>query len=146
MKLLILFFIWSIVFFILQGARGEHSEALSFITFINLFLSGEIFGRLWFFYSLLGLYIITPFVKTFVQNTTEENLKLFLSLWFVTTATQSILKEFFSIELAIDLSYVYGYIGYFILGYYLNKNGLSVKMSLLSTLTAISLLITIFGS
>ena len=144
-KLLIPFLIWSLIYFVIQGFRGEYTEPLNLLTFIELFLSGNIFGRLWFFYYLLGLYMITPFIKTFVQNSTQENLKIYIIIWFLTTSAYGILNDFFNIELAINLTYIYGYIGFFILGYYLKKYDVSINKNLLYGLPIMSFVITFFG-
>lgn len=118
-KLFISFLIWSIVYFIQRNS--QYPESFNVKNFVIQFATGGIFNRLWFFYTLLGLYIVAPFLNIFVNNATLKYVRTFLLVWFLSTTFTDFLSHFFNIELKLELSYVYGYIGYFVLGYYLSK-------------------------
>lgn len=145
-KLFIPFFLWSIFYYVLFGLRGDYGEEIGVLEFVTLFLSGDIYGRLWFFYSLLGLYILTPFLKTMVQNLSQQHLKVYLYIWFATTVLYISLNKFFSIDFAIDLTYIYGYVGYFILGYYLKNFDVKINKYTLYTLLIMMLGLTFVGT
>lgn len=82
-KLFIPFFIWSLIYFYIFGIFDKYASPITITTFLRLFLNGNIFNRLWFFYSLLGLYMITPFIRIFVQNATKKSSGFLICLVFI---------------------------------------------------------------
>jgi len=131
LPLVIAFVFWSAVYFIQRNLPYPESFTLS--NFIKSMISGSVFGRLWFLYTIIGLYLVTPFIKTFVKNASEKELKAYLVLWFSSTVGIDFLKHFYNLEVALDLSLVYGYVGYFIMGYYFSNRNfkINIKKSLL---------------
>jgi surface polysaccharide O-acyltransferase-like enzyme len=85
--------------------------------------------HLWFLYMIIGLYIITPFVKLFVENCTKEHLEYFLAVVFLIgmgVPFYNFVNELRGIPLLphkihIALPELSGYLGYYIAGYYLSK-------------------------
>lgn len=73
----------------------------------------------WYFWMLLGIYLFIPIINAFIRTYGEDALKYFLIIWFATM----ILKTFNSYPLFPDfnLDYFAGYVGYPVLGYYLDK-------------------------
>lgn len=144
LPLILAFVFWSTVYFIQRNI--PYSESFTLNNYIKSMISGNIFGRLWFLYTIIGLYLVTPFIKTFVKNASEKELKAYLGLWFASTVGIGFLKHFYKLEVALDLSLVYGYVGYFILGYYFSKRNfkLNIKKSLLAL--AVLNIITIIGT
>ena len=80
--------------------------------------TGE-FSVTWYFWTLIGIYLAIPVLKAFLDAYGETALKYFLAIWFFTI----ILKTFNSYPLFTDfnLDFFAGYIGYPILGYYLDN-------------------------
>ncbi len=81
-------------------------------------------GVLWFMYSLIGLYLLTPILSTWLRRASEKEERFYLLLWCVTLfypLLEGVLK--------IDQTYnniLYnfsGYVGYFVLGHYLLHYG-----------------------
>lgn len=72
----------------------------------------------WYFWTLIGIYLFIPVINTFIEKYGEKGCEYFLAIWFFTI----ILKTFNSYPLFPDfnLDYFAGYIGYPVLGYYLN--------------------------
>ncbi len=73
----------------------------------------------WYFWTLIGIYLFIPVINTFIERYGEDGCKYFLAIWFATM----ILKTFGSYPLFPDfnLDYFASYIGYPVLGYYLNN-------------------------
>ena len=82
-------------------------------------------GILWFMYTLIGLYLVTPIISPWIQQCGKKTLQLYLCLWIVTLC-YPILTAFVSIdETPYGILYYFsGFAGYYVLGYYLNTYGL----------------------
>ena len=96
--------------------------------------------HLWFLYMLLGLYLITPFLKTFLKN--SKQLKLFLLISFIFGIALPELVDILTIMPShintVGLSFnhaldsvgfgkLIGYSFYYVLGYYLHHKKLNIK-------------------
>ena len=75
---------------------------------------------LWFIYTLVGLYLLSPILSKWLLVTSIREIKFYLGLWGITLCFP-ILNYFVSINTSNTgiLYYFSGYVGYFILGYYL---------------------------
>jgi surface polysaccharide O-acyltransferase-like enzyme len=79
----------------------------------------------WFLFVLLGLYLILPFLRAIVKQCTQKDLLYFLIICFTfvtvlpTLTKLSILKPISVIMESMQLHFVMGYVGLYILGYYL---------------------------
>ena len=76
---------------------------------------------MWFMFALLGLYLITPILSKFVQHSSKKEVRFYLLLWCATLAIPWF-SPYTSLDLDITnpLYYLQGYVGYFLLGYYLH--------------------------
>ena len=81
-------------------------------------ITGE-FSVTWYFWTLIGIYLAIPVLKAFLDEYGETALKYFLVIWFFTI----ILKTFNTYPLFtnFNLDFFAGYVGYPILGYYLDN-------------------------
>lgn len=86
-------------------------------------------GVLWFMYALLALYIIAPILSPWLEKADEKTLRFYLSLWLITLC-YPYLKMVVDINESTTgiLYYCSGYVGYFLLGYYLHHYGDKIKM------------------
>ena len=93
---------------------------------------------LWFMYVLMGLYLITPIISRWLEHVGKKEIEFYLILWLVTLC-YPILELFLSINDGKTgiLYYSSGYLGYYVLGYYLNRYSFSLKI--ISTLFLLSL-------
>ena len=73
----------------------------------------------WYFWTLIGIYLFIPVINAFIEKYGEKGCKYFLVIWFFTIT----LNTFSSYPLFPDfnLDYFASYIGYPVLGYYLNN-------------------------
>lgn len=134
---------WTVVY----GLWVHYRSHESLLVLFKKALSEPIYYHLWFVYVLLGLYLAVPILQVFVQQATEKQLRYFLILWFFVNAIVSIFDKFLGIHLGIDFTFFAGYIGYFILGYYLATTLLSRLTRNVSLLLIVaSLSVGIFGT
>lgn len=108
--------------------------------------------HLWYLYLLFGLYLLTPFCRKITED--KELTEYFLVLWLVFYLIIPIplkflnIKELNEIYKIIDIQWVSGYLGYYILGYYLYERVKLHKLTHLIWLIIISicaLALTIIG-
>lgn len=99
--------------------------------------------HLWFVYTLIGVYLIAPIFQKWIAFSKEKDFQYFLIIWMITLfLTLPGIAIYFP---KINLTYFSGFLGYFILGYYL-KNYINCKNWILYLFISIGLLITIFGT
>lgn len=94
------------------------------------FFSGEY--HMWFLYAILGLYLITPLVRKIVEKKwlTEYFILLFLVfglMWPMVEHLPKIGILFVNAGNAMEFRMTTGYVGYYILGYYLYEYPPEVK-------------------
>ena len=81
----------------------------------------------WYLYVILGLYLILPFLRKCVAQCNKKDIEYLLLLFFVFSIFAPILTKFDVLPFltywinSMRISSVSGYIGLFVLGYYLRK-------------------------
>lgn len=122
-KVVILLVFWSLCFsfltIILEGKE---------ITDLKVIFNNMIYGNyhLWYLYMLIGLYLITPFVKLITKSDNKKIVEYFCVLWFLFECflgTFLGIQKESQIQLVVSymhISFVLEYVGYYLLGYYLN--------------------------
>lgn len=78
-------------------------------------------GVLWFLYTLAGLYLLAPIISPFLEKASRRELSFYLILWSIALCFP-ILANVVDVDSGPTgmLYYFSGYVGYFILGYYLH--------------------------
>ena len=108
-------------------------------TILSIPFSPQGHGVLWFMYTLIGLYLIAPIISPFLQQASKQELQFILALWAITLCWPLL-----SIALSVETSntgmlfYFSGYLGYFVLGYYLNRFPIKLKGITLLVLFSLS--------
>lgn len=132
-----LFFI--VVHLIIKAIKEVETNWLQTIVAIPFAVSGH--GVLWFCYTLVGLYLAAPIVSKWLQSVSPKELEFYLLIWVVTLC-YPILKRFIGVNDGITgmLYYYMGYLGYFVLGYYLHHypNRLSLWLLLFLSMIAVA--------
>lgn len=137
-KLILFFCFWSLAYaLIFQVAvpviRGE---SLKIKDIFSEFVAGHF--HLWFIYMLIGIYLIVPILRLFVNHTNKKLIEYFLMLAFVFTFfVSAVIKYGKTVSPVFDsiacvfndfnMNFVGGYTGYFILGWYLHNYELKHK-------------------
>ena len=115
----------------------------TFLTYLyNSFMAINYgFSPYWFFWMILGTYLMMPFLNRWLCNTSFKEIELFLGIWLITC----IFDRTLLIPFPVNLYYISGPIGMVVLGYYLRhsprkiftKTSVAVKLILISAISAV---------
>lgn len=95
----------------------ESFDLMSILNYIYLAYMAKTTGfwSYWFFWMILGTYLIMPVFNKWIKNASLDELEYFLIIWLITCLFEYTLK----IDFPISLTYFTGPIGFVVLGYYL---------------------------
>jgi len=97
-----------------------HGEPVTLRMVFSIPFSAQGNPVFWFLYTLLGLYLIAPILSRWLQNASFREIEFYLILWAVSLC-YPLLRPVLDINTSETglLYYLSGYVGYFVLGYYL---------------------------
>ncbi len=130
LRLIILYLIWSCLYGLFDCRDYEWSILDKGDIFREIFASRY---HLWYLPMLVGIYMLLPILKKWVQNVGRRELEYFLLLFLIfQIGRETVLglrdTEFVSFLWGmVNLDMVCGYIGYFVLGYYLVRYGIEAR-------------------
>lgn len=106
---------WSVLYLVLKGDLSVKS-----VCSIPFSIQGA--SILWFMYTLVGLYIIAPVISPWLEKVNKSTLQLYLGIWAISLC-YPILSNWLAINDGDNgfLYYLSGFVGYFVLGFYLKK-------------------------
>ena len=112
---------WTVFYIVLKLIKGEMIAADLPRSLISIPFSAQGTGVFWFMYTLVGLYLLAPILTPFLQNASRGELRFYLILWIITMCYPYI-AEWVNVNWGYTgiLYYFSGFVGYFLLGYYLN--------------------------
>lgn len=121
LRIVITFISWSLLYAIYNNLINY--DTFNFEVFKNSFIFGHY--HMWYLYMIVGLYVITPLIRNIANDKTAIEYFLLLSLIF-TSLLPITVKVFNLVDLnlfikKIDLSFTFGYVGYYIGGYYFSN-------------------------
>jgi surface polysaccharide O-acyltransferase-like enzyme len=132
---------WGAAFFAWQFLVNK--EAFTVDNVINGVLLGPYY-HFWFLYLLVGLYLVTPFLRVLVAYVDRKTFSYFMILWFVGTITLAAFSSFSSLNFNPSIFVFTGWIGYFLLGIYLQK--VKVRSLLLIALVVLGFAVAVVGT
>jgi len=135
------FLFWGIAFFAWRYLVNH--EALSLNDVVNGIFTGPYY-HFWFLYMLVGLYLITPILRVIVAYSDRKLLGLFIMLWFLGVAIAPLLNLFFMLNFDNNLFIIQGWVGYYILGVYMQQ--VRLKSSVWFILLILGLMWTAVGT
>lgn len=136
---------WSIIFIVYR--KFMWFEEHTWKQLIKMVLTDSVFFHLWFLYVILGLYLMTPFLRQIVKASSKQMLQYFIATWFVMSSLFPFVPKFFDFSIKLSAGLFTTYIGYFILGAYLILFPLKRKwLPLLGLLAAIGYSVTAYGT
>ncbi len=142
LKQAIPFLVWSVIYIMVGIFTNRISFSLS--SFTNL-LGKPAYYQFWFMYSLLAIYLLLPILQALVIKLEKKHLEYALILWLIFSTLFPALHRFIpAIKLSehADLVVCEGYIGFFILGYYLKKYHTEISSKKALLLGLVGLLLT----
>jgi surface polysaccharide O-acyltransferase-like enzyme len=100
------------------------------IAILNIF-QGKLWDHMWYLYMILGLYILLPFLKIFVDYSDRKLLEYVLIVLFIFTSViptfQNVFQYKFGFYIPINSVFVF----YLLLGHYIHKYDLRINNKLL---------------
>ena len=109
---------WTVVYFIWSfNVWGKP------ITLLNIgqgLISGS-YPILWFLYLLVGLYLVTPILRTLVKYIDRKKFRFLLAIWFLGTFSISLVRTFTDFNYNPLMFVITDWVGFFLLGIYLTK-------------------------
>ena len=131
---------FSLFYIALNISKMEATGKTIVLNLLSIPFSAQGHGILWFMYTLIGLYLLVPILSPWIRRTSKHEIELYLVLWFIT-----LLYPYIELLLQCNtgntgvLYYFSGYAGYFLLGYYLSRNTLPLKVLLAASLFVLPL-------
>ncbi len=82
-------------------------------------ISGPVYDHLWFLYMIVGMYLITPFLRRIIPVLTKTDLYYLLGLWIFSNVILPLVYNYSSFKLGLNIPVVTAYLGFYVLGFYL---------------------------
>lgn len=99
--------------------------------------------QFWFIYLIFGLYLVTPILRLIIAHASPSIVRYLILLWFIGVAIVPILQIATGYTLTPTVFVLGGFIGFFVLGTYLQT--VKVKSSILYGLLITGIATTILG-
>ncbi len=132
---------WSFAYFVWDFTVQK--MPFSSAAIIQGILNGP-YTQLWYLYVLVGLYLLTPILRTIIAHADESIIKYFLVLWVVGVAIIPFLGLFTIYELNSNVFTLTGYVGFFVLGTYLST--VQIRRSTVSLFIILGIALTAVGT
>ena len=130
-RVLIPFLFWGVV--VLFSKIYFEGNAATVSRIIQMYLNNY-----WFVWMILGVYLFIPVINSFIKEYGMKGIEYFLAIWAFTMFLNTIGQYPFHF---FELSYFAGYLGYFVLGYYLSNKKFSLSDSHLLIISLIIFLV-----
>lgn len=108
------------------------------IIFIRI-ITGDLWSHMWYLYLILGIYLITPFLKTMINHTNKRDLSILLIMLFIFLLIVPEINHIFNIGIVAILPATSTFVFYYLYAYYIKTNHPS------KTFIAISYLLSIIA-
>ena len=114
---------WSLIYLAASCIWDGMSIRDASIAILSIPFSKQGHGVLWFMYTLTGLYLLAPVISTFLKQSSKKEIEFYLLLWVVTLLYPWLKGVVVTDESPQGVFYYFsGYVGYFVLGYYLHTD------------------------
>ena len=157
-KIIIPFLFWSIIaigyYFIADAYRNGAYGWDGLIYRIKNILSQPATIHLWFMYALIPIYLLLPFLKTLIDKMEKTQAIYMLALWLICSVIYTTIQNLFpeairiplTVNSAFNLNFIGGYIGFFVLGYYLHNFKINLKNKWLILIAIVDVCIIACGT
>lgn len=132
--------VWTLFYIAVKWFDGNMTPCEVLTSILSIPFSAQGHGVLWFMYTLMGLYLITPILHAWLRNASEREIRFYLLLWIVAMC-YPLLQMFVKVNDTSTgiLYYFSGYVGYFVLGYWLQCYGEQLSYKVAALLMCISI-------
>ncbi len=113
---------WTFFYMGVKLFNGDIHISEAATQMLSIPFSAQFNGVLWFMYMLIGLYLLAPVISPWLEKASQKELRLYLLVWAVTLC-YPIVRNVVSVNEGTTgiLYYFGGYVGYFVLGYYMRR-------------------------
>lgn len=132
-RLIIFLIFWAIIYKLIQFPQNEMTFWENLRNALIEILNGQTQSHLWFVYAIIGMYLLVPLLRPVMKNTSKTTVLYLLIICIVFGS----LYEFFAqygmmMWLTNNLNKIksgfsVGYVGYFLLGAYLDRYNIEKK-------------------
>lgn len=132
--------VWTLFYIAVKCFDGSMTPYEVLTSILSIPFSAQGHGVLWFMYTLMGLYLVTPILHAWLRNASEREIRFYLLLWIVAMC-YPLLQMFVKVNNTSTgiLYYFSGYVGYFVLGYWLQRYGEQLSYRVAALLMCISI-------
>jgi surface polysaccharide O-acyltransferase-like enzyme len=148
-RVLVPFLVWSLLavfyYFYMFREPGGAFDWSSAIDRLKNLPAQPVMIHLWFMYALIPLYIVSPLLKRLIDAIGRNLMLYLLGLWIFFSVLLPTLGAFapgsirplFVLNGKFDVTFVAGYAGYFIAGYYLSTLKRPISRTLLASIVVV---------
>ncbi len=123
--------IWSLFYIFIALVKGDLVVPDLPKILFSIPFSAQGNGIMWFMYTLIGLYLISPLISPWLEKASKCEIEFVLLLWIVTLLYPIISSYVFVDETPKGMLYSFsGYAGYYLFGYYLRKHSPKVNWTI----------------
>lgn len=131
LRLCLILLLFGTLYSLMELVFLEKSISFSLIiSALKNMYSGKSWAHMWFIYMIIGLYIVTPFLKIFISNADDKNIRYFLVILFIFTCFVPLINEITGVKFGIYIPLNSIYLFYFILGYALHNDIVKIDIKL----------------
>lgn len=141
-RVFIPFLFWAVVYTLYEN-RGfiDQWKAPIWSKVFQKMIFEDVYYHLWFISMILSLYFLTPIFRVFIRHATRFEIEYFLVFTFFITTVQHFIPNVFMIKYVGWL----GYIGFYVMGYYISTFNIG-KKKLIYVFGLLMPLITFFAA
>lgn len=130
-----LLYAWMEVIYNTRSISGK-----GFIEAVLAFLQGQGWTHMWYLYMMVGLYVFFPMLKAYIEKR-EKHLVFLLGVLFIFNIVLKTAEDYIDFSFGVSIPVVAPYLFYCLLGYYLYKHPLSLRLSSLLSAAAFGMMI-----
>lgn len=130
LRMIVLFLVWSCFYGLFDCRRYQWSE-ISYREVLQEIMMSRY--HLWFLQMIVGIYMLLPILKKWLANASRKNVEYFLLLFLIFQVVRETIYALerwpFAVFLmdTVRIDMVCGYLGYFVLGYYIAHYGIDKR-------------------
>lgn len=137
LKIFLIIIIFGSFYSLLELIYLNHTFKLSFIIIIiKNILTGNLWAHMWYLYLILGLYLITPFLRIITKNISIKDYRILLYILFIFTILIPELNTLFNINIAFYIPLTSSYLFTYLYSAYIYKYNTSKRYIIISNILA----------
>jgi surface polysaccharide O-acyltransferase-like enzyme len=126
-------------------ASGYQFSLQQIKTAILNILQGKTQTHFWYLYLIIGLYLITPLLRTFTRNVVKKEYEYILIVLFIFTSVLATIKKIWFVNSGLNIPINSAYVLYFLLGFYIHQYNVTLSFKALLTVIFCFVLYTVLA-